>query len=249
MKKISMKNLQRWVASSSALAVFLVGSAFAAGGDVKLKPANVNMNDKASLQRGAKLFTDYCLSCHSAKFVRFNRVAEDLDLTEEQVMNNLNNIGAKFGSTMNNTMTKEYAKQTFGAVPPDLSLVGRSRGSDWLYTYMTGFYADSVRPTGFNNVAFKDVGMPNVMWQLQGTQKAVIDDHGKVTDLQLVEEGSMSKQEFDVAMRDLVNFLAYMSEPRQEERKIIGIWVLLFLSLLFVLSYALKKEYWKDVPH
>lgn len=222
-------------------------SVFAAGGGVPLKDANINVGDKASLQRGFKLFTDYCLSCHSAKFVRFNRVAEDLGLTEKQVMENLNHIGVKFGSTMTTAMTREYAKKTFGAVPPDLSLVGRSRGEDWLYTYLTGFYEDKSKPTGFNNVAFKDVGMPNVLWELQGTQAAEFDEHGGLVSLKMIKPGQLSSEEFNAQAIDLVNFLAYISEPRQLERKKIGIWVLAFLSIFFVIAYALKKEYWKDV--
>ena len=229
-----------------ASAVIFSQSLMAAGGGVELKSANVDVSDKASLQRGAKMFTDYCLSCHSAKFVRFNRVAEDLDLTEKQVMENLNHLGVKFGSTMTTSMTKEYAKKTFGAVPPDLSLVGRSRGDDWLFSYLLGFYQDESKPTGFNNTIFKDVGMPNVLWELQGTQKATFDDHGKLVKLEL-NQGQQTAVEFESSVRDLVAFLSYIGEPRQLERKQLGIWVLLFLSLLFVVAYAMKKEYWKDV--
>jgi len=221
----------------------------ASGGGIELKHMEVNMSDKGALQRGAKLFTDYCLSCHSAKFVRFNRVAEDLDLTEKQVMENLNHLGVKFGSPMETSMTKEYAKKSFGALPPDLSLVGRSRGVDWLYTYLTGFYADPARPTGFNNVAFKDVGMPNVLWELEGTKEATKDEHGMVTGLHLKSEGKLTEAEFDKEVRALVSFLSYMGEPRQHERKVLGAWVLVFLVILFFFAYNLKKEYWKDVPH
>ena len=214
---------------------------------IALKTAHINVEDKASLQRGAKMFTDYCLSCHSARFVRFNRVAEDLGLTEEQVMTNLNHLGVKFASPMVVTMDKHYGKKTFGAAPPDLSLVGRSRGADWLYTYLTGFYADPSKTTGFNNIAFKDVAMPNVFWRLQGTQEAVKNEEGHVEELKLVKKGAMEPEEFDAHVTDLVNFLVYISEPRQVERKRLGIWVLLFLSFFFVVAYALKKEYWKDI--
>ncbi|MFK5986631.1 MAG: cytochrome c1 [Pseudomonadota bacterium] len=217
-----------------------------ASGGVELKSADIDVSDKASLQRGAKLFTDYCLSCHSAKFVRFNRVAEDLGLTEKQVMENLNHLGLKFGSTMTTTMTKEYAKKAFGAAPPDLSLVGRSRGEDWLFSYLLGFYEDKSKPTGFNNTVFKDVGMPNVLWELQGTQLATFDDHGKLTHMEL-KAGQQSATEFESSVRDLVAFLSYIGEPRQLERKQIGIWVLIFLSIFFVVALAMKKDYWKDV--
>ena len=249
-----MKNIIKHLNSIVYTATFLIMTSMlmfshnliASGDGPKLMSANVDVSDKASLQRGAKTFTDYCLSCHSAKFVRFNRVAEDLGLTEKQVMENLNHLGVKFGSTMISTMTKEYAKQTFGAVPPDLSLVGRSRGEDWLFSYFLSFYQDETKPTGFNNVVFKDVGMPNVLWELQGTQKAEFDEHGNLVKMDL-NQGQQSAAEFESTVRDLVAFLSYIGEPRQLERKQLGIWVLIFLSLLFVVAYAMKKEYWKDV--
>ncbi len=147
---------------------------------------------------------------------------------------------------MASSMTKEYAKKTFGAVPPDLSLVGRSRGEDWLFSYLLSFYQDTSKPTGFNNLIFKDVGMPNVLWELQGTQKATFDEHGKLVKMDL-NQGQQSAAEFESSVRDLVAFLSYIGEPRQLERKQLGIWVLIFLSLLFVVAYAMKKEYWKDV--
>ena len=242
MKNIIKNSIKLVLASM----VIFSQSLMAAGGGVELKSANVDVSDKASLQRGAKLFTDYCLSCHSAKFVRFNRVAEDLGLSEKQVMENLNHLGVKFGEPMIATMTKEYAKKTFGAIPPDLSLVARSRGNDWLYSYLLGFHQDEARPTGFNNLVFKDVGMPNVLWELQGTQKATFDEHGELVKLDL-KQGQQSATEFESSVRDLVTFLSYIGEPRQLERKQLGVWVLIFLSILFVLAYAMKKEYWKDV--
>lgn len=223
----------------------------AAGGGAPLLPANIDIDDKESLQRGAKAFTDYCLSCHGAKFVRFNRVAEDLGLTEEQVMTNLNHLGVKFGDTMQASMTKKYAKAAFGAAPPDLSLVARSRGVDWLYTYLTGFYVDPNRPMGFNNVVFKDVGMPNVFWRIQGNQEPLKEKNEKgemhVVGVKPATGGSMSNEEFDQMARDLVAFMDYMGEPRKSERKSLGIWVILFLIFFAGVAYALKKEYWKDV--
>lgn len=221
-----------------------------ASGGEHLEKANVNVDDKASLQRGAKVFTDYCLSCHSAKFVRFNRVATDLDMTEEQVMGNLNHLGTKFGSTMTAVMTKDYAKQAFGAVPPDLSLVARSRGVDWLYSYLKGFYADPSKTTGFNNTVFKDVGMPNIFWQQEGIKEAVTEEHDGekvVAGTELIKEGTMSPEEFDTMIRDLVAFLSYMGEPNQSYRKSLGVYVLIFLVVLFGFAYAMKKDYWKDV--
>jgi len=229
---------------------FVPAIVLAAGGGAPLKSADIDIDDKASLQRGAKTFTDYCLSCHGAKFVRFNRVAEDLGLTEEQVMSNLNHLGVKFGSPMETAMTKGYAKAAFGAAPPDLSLVARSRGTDWLYTYLTGFYVDANRPMGFNNVVFKDVGMPNVFWKIQGNQQPKFEGEGDkkhVVDVEPATGGTMSNEEFDNMARDLVAFLDYMGEPRKSERKSLGIWVLAFLLFFALVAYALKKEYWKDV--
>jgi ubiquinol-cytochrome c reductase cytochrome c1 subunit len=244
MKKLIKSSIVSSIIVLSSLCM-LSQSAVASGG-VELRSADIDVSDKASLQRGANLFTSYCLSCHGAKFVRFNRVAEDLGLTEDQVMTNLNHIGAKFGGTMSATMTDDYAKKTFGVVPPDLSLVGRSRGADWLYSYMLGFYEDKSKTTGSNNVIFKDVGMPNVLWKLQGIQTATFGEHGKLHKLE-VSGGTQTVAEFESTIRDLVTFLAYIGEPRQLERKQLGIWVLLFLSVFFVLAYMLKKEYWKDV--
>jgi len=234
----------------TTIAMMNTGLVMAGGGGYPLTAANVNVDDEASLQRGAKVFSDYCLSCHSAKFVRFNRVASDLGMTEQQVMGNLNHLGVKFGGTMTATMTDAYAKEAFGAVPPDLSLVARSRGVDWLYTYLTGFYADSAKTTGHNNVIFKDVGMPNVFWEQEGVKEAVYEEHDGVkvlTGVKVVKPGSMETEEFNTMIRDLVAFLSYIGEPNQSYRKTLGYGVLIFLVILFGFSYAMKKDYWKDV--
>ncbi len=245
--KMKNKFAQYGLVALFASMCFVSANAFASGGGVALKKIEVDMTDYESLKRGAKTFTSYCLSCHGARFVRFNRVAEDLQMSEEEVMTELNHLGVKFGSPMEVTMNKDYAKKIFGAAPPDLSLVSRSRGDDWLYTYLTGFYKDPARKTGFNNVAFNSVAMPNVLWQLQGTQVASMDEHGHVNGIHLETPGTMSEAEFDATIKDLVNFLSYMGEPRQHERKILGMWVLGFLFILFCFAYALKKEFWKDV--
>ncbi len=233
----------------TVVAIISTGLVMANGGE-HLEKANVNVDDKASLQRGAKVFTDYCLSCHSAKYVRFNRVASDLGMTEKQVMKNLNHLGGKFGSTMTAVMTKEYAKQSFGAVPPDLSLVGRSRGVDWLYSYLKGFYADPSKFTGANNTVFRDVGMPNIFWKQEGIKKPVyeeINGEKEVVGTELVKQGTMTPEEFDNMVRDLVAFLSYIGEPNQSYRKSLGVYVLIFLVILFGFAYAMKKDYWKDV--
>lgn len=234
----------------TTIAMISTGLVMAGGGGYPKSPANVDVDDMASLQRGAKVFTDYCLSCHSAKFVRFNRVATDLGMTESEVMDNLNHLGVKFGDTMTATMTEDYSKEAFGAVPPDLSLVARSRGVDWLYTYLTGFYADSTKTTGHNNVIFKDVGMPNIFWKQEGVKKPVYEEHDGtkvLVGVEVVEKGTMAPEEFNTMIRDLVAFLSYIGEPNQSYRKSLGIYVLVFLIILFGFAYAMKKDYWKDV--
>ena len=222
----------------------------AAGGGVHLDAADIDMNDKASLQRGARLFVNYCMGCHSAKFQRYNRMAKDLGLSEEQVKENLMFTTDKIGDTMEIAMKPQDAEKWFGVAPPDLSVIARARGTDWLYTYLRSFYIDESRPFGVNNIVFPDVGMPNVLWQLQGTQKALfadLDGHKIFEGFELVEPGTMSPGEFDRSMRDLTAFLSYVGEPIQMERRAMGKWVLLFIAVFFVLAYLLKKEYWKDV--
>jgi len=231
-------------------------AALAAGGTgVPLQQANIDPEDKASLQRGAQLFVNYCLSCHSAAYQRYNRTGRDIGLTDEQVKANLMFAADKIGELMEVAMRKEDASVWFGTAVPDLSLVARSRGVDWLYTYLLSFYADPSRPFGVNNIVFRDVGMPHVLWGLQGLQAAVykeVEGHdGEKTEMfdkfELVQEGTMTEVEYKRAMRDLVNFLAYVGEPAKLERIRLGYWVLGFLLVFFVVSYLLKKEYWKDV--
>ncbi len=223
-------------------------AAFASGAGVHLDKAPVNLNDNASMQRGARLFVNYCLSCHSASYMRYNRL-QDIGLTEEQIKNNLMFASEKTGQTMNVAMNKVEAKEWFGATPPDLTVIARSRGADWLYTYLRGFYRDDSRPTGWNNTVFDKVGMPHVLYQLQGEQEMRVEKHGEHESkiLELVKPGKMSKAEYDVAAADLVNYLVYMGEPTQQLRKKLGIVVLLFLGIFFVFAYYLKKEYWTDI--
>ena len=223
---------------------------FAAGGGAHLDDADIDVSDQASLQRGARLFVNYCLSCHSAQYQRYNRTARDLGLTEEEVRENLMFTTDKIGDTMTIAMSPVDAAAWFGVAPPDLSVIARSRGVDWLYTYLRSFYVDEARPFGVNNIVFPDVGMPHVLWELQGMQKAVFakEDGQKVfKKFEQVTPGAMSAAEFDGAMLDLTAFLSYIGEPIQTERKRIGMWVLSFIAVFFVLAYLLKKEYWKDV--
>ncbi|MFO1372138.1 MAG: cytochrome c1 [Candidatus Competibacteraceae bacterium] len=228
-----------------------------------LMKAPINLHDHASLQRGAKLFVNYCMGCHSLEHQRYNRMARDIGLTEDQVKDNLIFTGAKIGETMKNAMPKSAAKVWFGVTPPDLTLIARARGVDYLYTYLQTFYQDPTRPYGVNNAAFPNAGMPHVLWELQGMQKPVFEVHKEVhkdeqghevktevktiKGFELVQPGTMSPPEFKEAMADLVNFLAYVGEPIQLQRQALGIWVLLFLGVAFVVFYLLKKEYWKDV--
>jgi ubiquinol-cytochrome c reductase cytochrome c1 subunit len=235
----------------SFLLVLLPGLALAAGGGVHLDKADIDLHNQQSLQRGAKVFVNYCLSCHSAQFQRYNRMARDIGLTDDQVIENLMFASDKVGSTMTVAMSRADGKNWFGAAPPDLSLTARSRGVDWLYTYLRSFYVDETRPFGVNNVVFPSVGMPHVLWELQGVQKAVYkkDEHGKdvIDRLEIVEPGKLTPVEYDQTVRDLVGFLSYVSEPVQLERKALGVKVILFLLVLLVVAYLLKKEYWKDV--
>jgi ubiquinol-cytochrome c reductase cytochrome c1 subunit len=237
------------------LAVFPILGYAAEEGDVHLDKVRIDLADKAALQSGAKYFVNYCTGCHSVNYMRYSRLARDLGLTERQVMDNLNFTDVKFGNTMTIAMPADDASKWFGTVPPDLSLVARSRGVDWLYTYLRTFYVDETRPFGVNNVVFKDVGMPHVLWQLQGLQKAVykevVDEagntHNEFDHLEPISKGSMDRAAYDKMVRDLVTFLAYMGEPVKVERQGLGIKVLLFLIVFFVVAYLLKKEYWKDI--
>ncbi len=227
---------------------------FASSGGAHLDHADIDVSDNESLQRGARLFVNYCLSCHSAKYQRYNRMAKDLGLTDDEVKENLMFGTDKIGDTMEIAMAAERAEEWFGTAPPDLSLIARSRGDDWIYTYLRSFYVDESRPFGVNNVVFPDVGMPHVLWGLQGMRKAVykeVDGQKVVEKLVPVDgpagKGSLSPESFDSSMRDLTAFLSYVAEPYQLERQRIGVWVLLFLAVFFVLAYLLKKEYWKDI--
>lgn len=239
----------------AALISVLPGFALAAGGAVAFDKAPVDINDRASLQNGAKLFVNYCLSCHSASYARYNRMGRDLGLTDEQVKENFLFAGQKIGDTMTVAMPAADAKRWFGVQPPDLSVIARARGADYLYTYLRAFYVDEARPFGVNNTVFPDVGMPHVLSDLEGLKKPVYhvttgedgQEHKTISGYELVTPGSMKPAEYDKAVGDLVNFLVYLSEPAQLERQRLGWWVMGFLAIFFVVAYLLKKEYWKDV--
>lgn len=250
------------------------GMALAAAGSYPLDSVDLDLTDKASQQRGAQLYMNYCMGCHSLEHERYQRVANDLGIPEDLFEEHLKfDESVKIGALMRNAMTREDGKTWFGVAPPDLTLVARLRGPDWLYTYLRTFYQDPSRPYGVNNKVFPDVGMPHVLADLQGVQECapgpvraanggikrdpltgeemLYGEDGEPLNpcgrLRVVEEGSLSPEEFDQAMYDLVNFLEYVGEPMQLERRRIGIYVLLFLAFLFVFAWLLNREYWKDV--
>jgi ubiquinol-cytochrome c reductase cytochrome c1 subunit len=235
--------------------VLAASSAFASGGaDVHLDRAPINLKDMASLQRGARTFINYCLNCHNAQFMRYSHLTQ-IGLTEQQIKDNLMFTTEKIGDTMVSALDPADAKDWLKSVPPDLTLSARVRGSDWLYTYMRGFYRDDTSPTGWNNTVFKGVSMPHVLHDLQGTQAMVQvgerrDHDGKmepVMKLAIDRAGSMSAGEYDRNVADLVNYMTYMAEPARTQRTQLGVLVLFFLVIAFFVTLALKHEYWKDV--
>ncbi|AWH46104.1 cytochrome c1 [Stenotrophomonas sp. ZAC14A_NAIMI4_1] len=245
----------RWMVRLALMATLMLGSflASAAEGGTKLLQSGNDLGDRASLQRGAQLYMNYCSGCHALKYLRYSRMAQDLGLSEEEVMANLNFTGSAIGDPIPVAMPKEQAEKWFGKMPPDLSLISRVRGSDWIYTYLKSFYLDSSRPLGWNNALFANASMPNPLWEMQGLQHAV---HGKpeapgmdppVTGLRLESPGNVDAGQYDQAVRDITNFLEYAGEPAALKRQQLGVWVILFLALLTFLLYLLKKEYWKDV--
>lgn len=210
--------------------------------EVKLDKAPIDASNHESLQRGARTFVNYCLNCHSANYMRYNRLLE-IGLTEKQIKENLLLAGEKIGDQMKVAINKKDAAKWFGAAPPDLSVEVRARGADWIYTYMRSFYRDSSRTTGWNNTVFDKVGMPHVLYELQGEQELNHETHA----LKLVKPGKLSVEEYDALVGDLTNFMAYMSEPAKQQRNQLGWFVLLFLGVLVVLTYRLKKAYWKEI--
>ena len=210
------------------LAATLLSFSVFAAGDLHLDHANTNISDTASLQNGAKLFMNYCSGCHAIGFMRYNRIAQDLNLSDSLVAEHLMFAGEKPGETITTAMPKEGAAKWFGGTPPDLSLVARSKGTDWIYTYLRGFYEDDSKIFGVNNKVLENASMPDILWSLKEKK---------------------TEAEFDQDVRDITNFLDYVGEPPKLIRTSLGVWVLLFLGVLLVLTYLLKKEYWKDVKY
>jgi ubiquinol-cytochrome c reductase cytochrome c1 subunit len=217
-------------------------------------------NDLAALQNGAKVFVNYCLNCHSAAYMRYNRL-KDIGLTEQQIKDNLLFTTDKVGDNMVASVDPRLSKQWFGANPPDLSVIARSRaaqgmgsGADYLYTYLRTFYADDAKPTGWNNLAFPNVGMPHVLWQLQGKRVPIyetVGEHGKEVHVfkgwEQVTPGSMTSEQYDQTIGDLVNYLQWMAEPAANTRVRMGVWVMLFLCVLTVFTWRMNASFWKDI--
>lgn len=226
----------------------LAGSASAWAEGHELPAAGNNLRDQASLQRGAHLFFNYCVGCHSLKYLRYSRMAQDLGLTEQEVLKDLDFTGARFDDPVITHMPATVASKAFGKVPPDLSLEVSAKGADWVYAYLNSFYLDPKSPIGWNNTILPNAAMPFPLWKLQGEQTAVMGKDGKTVEkLQLSHPGEMTPAQYRQATRDLVNFLAYASEPAALQRRKYGVWVILFLVLFTFLAYLVKKEYWKDV--
>ncbi|MCD7098890.1 cytochrome c1 [Stenotrophomonas sp. MMGLT7] len=243
-----------WISRlAGLLAGLLVSAAALAADGTALLQAGNDLGDRASLQRGAQLYMNYCSGCHSLKYLRYSRMAEDLGLTEQQVMENLNFTSADFGEHIASAMPAEPSAKWFGKAPPDLTLVSRVRGSDWVYTYLKSFYLDPSRPLGWNNTLFANASMPNPLWQLQGMQLPELGEpdaasgERPVKALKLAQPGLQNPAEFDQSVRDITNFLEYAGEPAALKRRQLGVWVILFLAFFTFLAYLLKREYWKDV--
>ncbi|WP_439605957.1 cytochrome c1 [Hydrogenophaga sp.] len=241
------------------LALGLSGAAMAAGGSIPLDKAPQRTNDMAALQNGAKLFVNYCLSCHSAAFMRYNRL-RDIGLNDKQIAENLTFATDKIGDTMKAAIDPRQAKAWFGANPPDLTLIARSRsssagtGADYVYTLLRTYYRDDTKPTGWNNLAFPNIGMPNPLWELQGERRPVYEkvmSHGheveRVKGWTPVKAGTLSDAEYDNNVGDLVAYLQWMAEPAQNSRVRIGVWVMLFLAAFTVVAWRLNATFWKDI--
>ncbi len=279
------RSMMRFARATVCAALLAPLMAWASAEGAKLQVAPINPHDLASLQNGAKVFVNYCLNCHSGGYMRYNRLQE-LGLTEQQITDNLIFTGVKVGELMQVAMDRKDAQEWFGVRPPDLTVIARSRssgagsGADWIYTYLRAFYRDPARPTGWNNLVFENVGMPHVLWQLNGQPQLAVQEFdveheakaaliaaksvtrldaditvkdGKevkrylLKTLQPGSPGTVSPVEYEKLVVDLVNYLNFMAEPMRLERREIGIYVLLFLGLLFIFALLLKKEYWKDV--
>ena len=225
-----------------AIIFLLYSSTSFSAENIELSKAPIDLTNNQSLQRGAKTFINYCLNCHSANFMRYSNL-QDIGLSAETIKNDLLFTGDKIGDTMSVNMSMRDSKKWFGASPPDLSVVARSRGADWIYSYMRGFYRDPSRPMGWNNTVYVNSAMPHILWELQGEQIL----NPKTKKLEKFSSGKLNAKEYDAMIADLTNYLVYMSEPDQLKRKKMGYYVIGFLLLLLFLTIKLKKEYWRDI--
>jgi len=259
-----MKKISAHFCSIVTLLLALASPAFAgADGIAWDKFPKEKLHDQAALQNGAKLFVNYCLNCHAAAFMRYNRM-QDLGLSDEQIKSNLMFASDKVGDTMKVALDPKQAKEWFGANPPDLTLIARSRsdaskgtGADYLYTYLRSYYRDSTKATGWNNLAFPNVGMPHALWELQGQRRAVfadeVDPHNPhhtthvFKGYETISQGQLSANDYDNAVADLVAFLQWMGEPAQNQRVRLGVWVLIYLALFTLVAWRLNAAYWKDI--
>lgn len=222
----------------------------ATGGGLQLLDANIDLSKKTSLQRGAANFFNYCSGCHSLQYMRYNRIAEDLDLDESLVKANFMFVGDKIGNAVKVSMEPEDAKSWFGVQPPDLSVISRVRGADWLFSFLNGFYTESERPTGVNNLYFSQTSMPHVLWELEGYKKFINpseDDQNSGIAFEIVVPGKLSQNEYQEFTRDIVSFLVYVGEPARLVRYKLGFWVIAFLFVLFIFAYLNKRAIWKDI--
>jgi len=245
-----LKICRRSAAVALTVGALTISSAALAEGE-GLANANVRVDNTAAVQRGARLYFNYCSGCHSIKYMSYSRLAEDLHLTEDEVLKNFAFTGAKIGDQVVSNMPEKNGEAWFGKAPPDLSLEARAKSPDWIYSYLRSFYLDPTRPSGWNNTVFPNVSMPNVLWELQGSQHAVLAPAkpGEDAHVEKLEpgKGKQSAAEFDETARDLTAFLSYVGEPAALKREAVGVWVVLYLAFFTFLAYLLKHEYWKDV--
>lgn len=241
--------LSRAAVFAAGLLVSLAATANEGG---NLQQSGTDLDDVASLQRGAALYMNYCSGCHSLKYVRYARIGEDLGLSEDDVQANLDFNGGKIGDHVISPMSAEMGKAAFGKAPPDLSVIARVRGSDWIYTYLKSFYLDESRPVGWNNTLFANASMPNPLWELQGLQQPVFGKKSAIGEMPvegftISQAGTQDAQQFDQTVRDITAFLEYAGEPAALKRQSVGVWAILFLVFLAFMAWLLKNEYWRDV--
>ena len=240
------------ISKALVIAAALFAGAASAEEGAGIENAGSRPGNLASVQSGARLFFNYCSGCHSLKYMSYSQLADDLHLSKDDVLKSFAFTGAKIGDQVLTNMPGDSAKLWFGNTPPDLSLEARAKGPDWIYTYLKSFYLDPSRPTGWNNTVFPGVSMPNVLWELQGSQRAVLapakqGEEAKIEKLELANPGKLSSAQFDEAARDLATFLDYAGEPAKLKREAMGAWVVLYLALFTFLAWLLKHEFWKDV--